>query len=192
MVKKDIAAFLQQVLDSTDKANVPIWIYGGWGLDALEGHQLREHHDVDLFVRTTDAPALKSILLNLGCHLDEGGPNNFGIYQGPHIGDVLLFDPHPDGYYITDAGAAGAFTLPPDSFPDEPNATLFDRAVRVVSYKTQYVMKASGNFQDRAGLTPKHLQDLDLIRRRLGEAQICDLAQYLPPVRLPHRSSREH
>lgn len=38
------------VLDALDAADVRAWIEGGWGIDALVGHQTRDHDDVDLAV----------------------------------------------------------------------------------------------------------------------------------------------
>jgi lincosamide nucleotidyltransferase A/C/D/E len=36
------------VMDLLDRAGVPCWLVGGWGVDALVGHQTRRHPDVDV------------------------------------------------------------------------------------------------------------------------------------------------
>jgi lincosamide nucleotidyltransferase A/C/D/E len=36
------------VLDLLDRADVPCWLVGGWGVDALVGRQTRRHTDVDV------------------------------------------------------------------------------------------------------------------------------------------------
>jgi len=42
------------VLDRLAAADVPVWVAGGWGVDALAGHQTRRHYDLDLL--TGDDP----------------------------------------------------------------------------------------------------------------------------------------
>jgi lincosamide nucleotidyltransferase A/C/D/E len=36
------------VLDKLEQAGVPVWLAGGWGVDALLGEQTRPHRDLDL------------------------------------------------------------------------------------------------------------------------------------------------
>jgi hypothetical protein len=36
------------VLERLDRAGVPVWLDGGWGVDALVGRQTRAHRDLDL------------------------------------------------------------------------------------------------------------------------------------------------
>jgi lincosamide nucleotidyltransferase A/C/D/E len=36
------------VLDILERAGIPCWLVGGWGVDALVGRQTRDHPDVDL------------------------------------------------------------------------------------------------------------------------------------------------
>jgi hypothetical protein len=36
------------VLERLDRAGVPVWLDGGWGVDALVGRQTRPHRDLDL------------------------------------------------------------------------------------------------------------------------------------------------
>ena len=43
-----------RVLDVLVAADVPAWVEGGWGVDALVGRQTREHDDLDLAVDTAD------------------------------------------------------------------------------------------------------------------------------------------
>jgi len=50
------------VLDVLDKAGVPCWLVGGWGVDALLGAQTRKHPDLDLAVeRRYVEPALEAL-----------------------------------------------------------------------------------------------------------------------------------
>ncbi len=45
-----------------EKAGLPFWIDGGWGVDALLGRQTRGHSDLDLAVNLDDLPFFEQIL----------------------------------------------------------------------------------------------------------------------------------
>lgn len=47
-------------------ADIEFWVVGGWGVDALIGHQTRPHHDLDIFVNRTDLGHLLEVLPRLG------------------------------------------------------------------------------------------------------------------------------
>lgn len=47
-------------------AGAPVWLMGGWGIDALAGRQTRSHHDVDLLVDIADLERLRVCLIRLG------------------------------------------------------------------------------------------------------------------------------
>jgi lincosamide nucleotidyltransferase A/C/D/E len=47
-------------------AGAPVWLMGGWGVDALVGRQTRPHHDVDLLVDVADLERLRICLVELG------------------------------------------------------------------------------------------------------------------------------
>ena len=44
---------VERVLQQLDDHDVRYWVLGGWGVDALLGHQTREHRDLDLAVDAT-------------------------------------------------------------------------------------------------------------------------------------------
>ncbi|MET9965235.1 amino acid transporter [Streptomyces sp. NPDC006356] len=48
------------------KAQVAVWIGGGWGVDALIGEQTRDHRDLDLMHRQEQEPAVLSALAEAG------------------------------------------------------------------------------------------------------------------------------
>lgn len=41
---------VHEILDVLAAAGIPAWIGGGWGIDALLGHQTRDHADLDITV----------------------------------------------------------------------------------------------------------------------------------------------
>ncbi len=55
-----------RVLDALDEAHVEWWVLGGWGVDALVGHQTREHRDLDLAVDIEQWDAAMAASVGLG------------------------------------------------------------------------------------------------------------------------------
>jgi lincosamide nucleotidyltransferase A/C/D/E len=47
-------------------AGAPVWLIGGWGVDALVGRQTRRHHDLDLLVDVADLERIRLCLVDLG------------------------------------------------------------------------------------------------------------------------------
>jgi Aminoglycoside-2''-adenylyltransferase len=58
------------VLDQLDRAGLMVWLDGGWGVDALVGHQSRPHRDLDLVIARDDSPAAQAVLAGLGFQPD--------------------------------------------------------------------------------------------------------------------------
>jgi lincosamide nucleotidyltransferase A/C/D/E len=54
------------VLDALNRAGCPAWIGGGWGVDALVGHQTRPHRDLDVAVAADREVAALDALSELG------------------------------------------------------------------------------------------------------------------------------
>jgi lincosamide nucleotidyltransferase A/C/D/E len=65
---------LVELLRLFDDASIPVWLDGGWGVDALLEAQTRPHHDVDLILRVSDVPALREVLGPRGFAPKEGEP----------------------------------------------------------------------------------------------------------------------
>jgi lincosamide nucleotidyltransferase A/C/D/E len=55
------AAEVLAVLERLDSAGVEWWLDGGWGVDALLGHETRPHDDLDFAVRAEDIDRLLAI-----------------------------------------------------------------------------------------------------------------------------------
>lgn len=59
------------LLDALSTAGVPVWLDGGWGVDALLGEQTRPHGDVDVVMSLDDVPAAVHALAILGFGVAE-------------------------------------------------------------------------------------------------------------------------
>ncbi|MGH9088892.1 MAG: nucleotidyltransferase domain-containing protein [Acidimicrobiales bacterium] len=64
---------LLEILDVLDGAGIAHWLAGGWGVDALAGHQTRRHDDADLVIGDFDqrAPLACAALAAIGFELVE-------------------------------------------------------------------------------------------------------------------------
>ena len=71
-----------KILDALDGAGVQFWVAGGWGIDALVGHQTRRHSDLDLILDRNrgDEEQTRRTLAELGVRFE-----NFDA-----VGDVRL------------------------------------------------------------------------------------------------------
>lgn len=49
-----------------EAAAAPVWLMGGWGVDALLGRQTRPHHDVDVLVEVRGVERLRLRLIERG------------------------------------------------------------------------------------------------------------------------------
>lgn len=80
-------------------SNVPFWVAGGWGLDALVGCQTRRHRDLDLVVHPfhENLPKVGELLTSLGYERTTplGGTEwfpNAEVYVDKHGHDVQVLD----------------------------------------------------------------------------------------------------
>jgi lincosamide nucleotidyltransferase A/C/D/E len=86
----DVLAFL----DLMDEAGIPVWIDGGWGVDALLGEQTRPHDDLDIALRFADMERFVGLMDACGYRrVQEDGPYNFVLEdeEGRQV-DVHIFD----------------------------------------------------------------------------------------------------
>ena len=62
-MQADVVLAIYRLLESHQ---IPIWIDGGWGIDALIGRQTRSHKDLDIAVEHCHVTKLREILLGHG------------------------------------------------------------------------------------------------------------------------------
>jgi len=58
-----------------EEEGVPVWLDGGWGIDALLRRETRGHRDVDLIVPLDCLPAAELVLANVGFSRDDRETN---------------------------------------------------------------------------------------------------------------------
>ena len=152
-----------EVLAALDAASVPIWLDGGWGVDALLGEQTREHADLDIILNATDVPALQRALLAIGLRLEPGASATNFVLSDDHARRV---DAHPIAF---DSRGYGVFQLPDGRrWPFPPAAfagkgRVGGRPVRCLSADAQVQCHGQGYEP-----TEDDLRDMERLQERFG------------------------
>ena len=124
------------ILDTLDLADVPAWVAGGWGVDALAGRLTREHRDLDLALPAEDLDRAVNAVVGLGFAVEtEWLPVRVELGGGPG-GWVdlhpLVFDADGNGVL---AGLDGeSFDYPAEDFTQ---GLIGGRAVQCISVRLQ-------------------------------------------------------
>lgn len=109
MTSADVVALLRLFQD----AGIPVWVDGGWGVDALLQTQTRPHKDVDLIPRVADVPKLLEILGDRKFAIKAGVPPHAFVLandQGRAVDiHAVTFDPDGNGIHRMDNGGDWIF-----------------------------------------------------------------------------------
>ena len=104
------------VLARLDEAGVPVWVDGGWGVDALLACQTRSHGDLDLVVARADCARAEEALAPLGFRrapdAEPGLPTRL-VLRAPDGRQVdlhpVVFDGHGNGWQELPRGGWGVY-----------------------------------------------------------------------------------
>ncbi len=151
-----------RVLGAAAERVAPVWIAGGWGIDALLGEQTREHADLDLACRAEDEATLLDALARLGYHvvLDYRPARVAVAEEDGHEVDLhpVRFD--ADGRGVQ-AGLRGeVFRYPPDAFT---SGSIAGRSVPCLTVEQQ--------LRFHRGYEPRECDRQDLARLRAAFGQ---------------------
>ena len=61
-MKEMTPADVLEIVALLEGNGIPVWLDGGWGVDALLGRQTRDHGDLDLAIQHKDVPRLRELL----------------------------------------------------------------------------------------------------------------------------------
>ena len=146
-----------------EEAQIPVWLDGGWGVDALLGEQTRPHRDVDIILHLADVPRLQEIMERRGFAIREGAPpSSFVLADGSGL-DVdihaVVFDDGGNGVYRMQNGEDWIF--PAEGFGGR--GTVAGRSVPCLSPETQVLCHANGYAP-----TEKDRRDMAHLQERFG------------------------
>jgi len=100
-----IASDVVHIYEMLTAAGVPIWIDGGWCVDALLGEQTRAHSDLDIAIEQKHVLKLRELLAAQGYQetkLEQARPWNFVLADAQaHEMDVhvIILDDRGNGIY---------------------------------------------------------------------------------------------
>src|SRR5713226_7185669 len=130
------------VVGLLEAEGIDVWLDGGWGVDALLGHQTREHDDLDLVVELVHASPVIELLNNLGYSLVAGSPPKSFVMVDRRGRQV---DVHP----VTFNAAGGAVYQMDDGnewvYPGEGfkgRGSVAERPMRCLSPEVQVLVHA--------------------------------------------------
>ncbi len=141
------------VLDLADDVEAPVWVDGGWGVDALLGTQTREHGDLDIAVEARHLEVFVNSLRGNGFErVGEAGATDWNFLLA-HPGGAVV-DLHVIVFDVDGHGVLG----PPDLGSAYPAGSLTGRgelsgrAVDCVAaeWAVQFHDRYPGDAEDRA------------------------------------------
>ena len=142
-------------------AGIPVWLDGGWGVDALLGTQTRSHKDVDIILPIEDVPKLRTLLAERGFTIREGRPPNaFVLADGAGLEvDVhaATFDDAGNGVYRMQNGEDWIYSVEHLS----GRGTIAGKSVRCLTPEAQVLCHVYGY-----ALAEKDYRDMEQIEER--------------------------
>jgi len=163
---------IKAVMNALGAADIPAWLFGGWGLDARIGRITREHGDVEFWLERIHAERSKAVLVGAGAAALTTQPPEEAcefIWDGADF-STAYFDRQPDGSSVQLLGRWSDWLFPPGSFSDEPG--MLDGApVLAMSVSGMLAMKEQ--FPDLRNGRPwrqKDIDDIEILRRLITEA----------------------
>jgi lincosamide nucleotidyltransferase A/C/D/E len=154
---------------------IPVWVVGGWGIDALLGEHIRPHKDLDILVLLDDVVRVQAILESYGYKLAylwtenrmaidtqgnqvatafilqdaEGHELDIHALRLDEMGNAFPLFEFTEGFFFSKADLAGV-------------GIIAGVAVQCISPEKQ--------FQVHVGyeLPATHLRDLELLREKFG------------------------
>jgi lincosamide nucleotidyltransferase A/C/D/E len=154
---------LVELLQLLENAGIPVWLDGGWGIDALLATQTRAHRDVDIILPVADVPKLQEILACRGFAIQNGTPpDSFVLANGSGLEvdiHAVTFDDEGKGVYRMQNGEDWIF--PAEGFSGR--GIVGGMSIRCLTPTTQVLCHAYGYVP-----TEKDVRDMELLRERFG------------------------
>jgi len=157
------AARVLDLLAQLEARELPVWLDGGWAIDALLHEQTRPHDDLDLVSRLEDSARIEEALGERGFVPAGGGlPHSFELVDpAGHQVDVhpVVFAVNGDGVYKMQDG--GDWIFPAAGFGG--SGRIRDRPVPCLTPEVVMVNHTTGYALDEA-----HQRDVKALGERYG------------------------
>jgi aminoglycoside-2''-adenylyltransferase len=111
---------IRRVVAVMQAADISVWLFGGWGLDARLGRITREHGDIEFWIERAQAERSKAVLMEAGAVvLPTQPPEESCEYAWDAVRfSTAYFDRQPDGRIKLD-GRWSDWQLPAESFAED-------------------------------------------------------------------------
>jgi lincosamide nucleotidyltransferase A/C/D/E len=144
-------------------AGIPLWIDGGWGVDALLEKQIREHDDLDVVIELSDVDRLEAALGAAGYERVAGeAPKSFVLVdvrgRQVDVHPVAFDESRGGGVYVMEDG--GEWVYPGAGFSGR--GRIGGRDVRCLTPEVQVLV------HDGYELGEKDYRELFLLQERFG------------------------
>jgi len=173
------ASTVRGLVAQLEQAGIPVWLDGGWGIDALLGRDTRPHHDLDIVVRVSDVPKALEVLRSAGFVVREGSIPHAFVLVGPSGHELdfhtVTFQSDSTAVHRMDNGKDWVFSA--DALTGV--GTVDGAKVQCLSAETQVRCHAQGYVP-----TEKDFRDMELLQQAFGVE--------LPPSLRRARSARTH
>jgi lincosamide nucleotidyltransferase A/C/D/E len=130
------ASDVTAILSVLAEHDVPVWVAGGWGVDALVGHRTREHADLDVAVPDDHAETAIAVLQRRGFEVTADWlPTRVALTHpdGPEV-DVHPLRFRPDGSATLPGLTGEDYEYPAGDFT---SGTIDGRPVACISARLQ-------------------------------------------------------
>jgi Aminoglycoside-2''-adenylyltransferase len=157
---------IRKVIAATEAADIPAWLFGGWGLDARIGRITREHGDVEFWVERIHAERSKAVLVEAGATaLTTQPPEEACEFTWDGVPfSTAYFDRQPDGSFYQPLGRWSDWLFPPGSFGDDP-VTLDGTPVLAMSVSGMLAMKEQfPQLRNGRPWRQKDIGDIEILR----------------------------
>lgn len=157
------ASTVRRFVVQLEQAGIPIWLDGGWGIDALLGRETRPHHDLDVIVRVSDVPKVLELLRPANFVVREGSTLHAFVLTSPS-GDELDFHTvtfQSDGTALHQMDNGSDWVFPFDAFTGE--GTVDGARVQCLSAVTQVRCHAQGYVPSE-----EDFRDMELLQQAFG------------------------
>ncbi len=118
---------IHQLFSEADRIKLPLWLQGGWAIDAKLNRITREHEDIDIAYPVDCSTEFLTLLNAFGCVVTE--QTNYG-FLADRLGILLDCEPciRIENHYELEG-------LPPGTCPSEPNGNLVGKPIRCTSWE---------------------------------------------------------
>jgi hypothetical protein len=158
---------IRKVIAVTQAADISMWLFGGWGLDARIGRITRSHGDVEFWVERIHAELSKAVLVGAGATaLATQPPEESCEFTWDEVPfSTAYFDRAQDGSFVQPLGRWSDWRFPPGSFGDEPGI-LDGMPVQAMSVAGMLAMKEQyPHLRNGRPWRQKDIDDIEILRR---------------------------